>query len=127
MEEVSRTEWAENLRQALMDWCNRNGYFPAGAIARELNIDRNAWRGISTGSSISVENKYYARIFFWTELNQADPQTIPPRKYSGAANAVKKQAWEESDYINWLNSEEGKKLALHKKRKFHQNKTEIPF
>jgi hypothetical protein len=122
MKDQEALEWAGRLTSALKKWCQDNGYSAFHLLADDLGINTSssAWRAISSGRNIveKVDHTLYARIFLWTNLPEADPTTIPDRKYRGVAPNVQRRAWTKGRFNKWLESKEASDLNAKRHERF---------
>lgn len=122
MKDQEALEWASRLTSALKRWCKDKSYVSFHKLADDLGLvtTGSPWRAISSGRNIveKIDPTLYARIFLWTELTEADPRKIPPRKFKGVGESAKDRAWTANRYQSWLRSNEAKALLAKKAQKF---------
>src|SRR3989344_208144 len=129
MKDQVSLQWAQNLRRALQDWCKANGYEPWSRISDDLGITPRVWDSFRHGQAVveRADDTLYARIFLWTGLAEADPRSIPPRRYKGITETLTIRAWEPRRFQNWLKSKEAQELIAERQRKFPSVFTEPSF
>lgn len=108
-------QWKAALKTALHTWCSHNGWIPATKLQERLDIaPREKWSRIYNGDVIAGEadRVFYARIYHFTGLKEADPRTIPPRyiKIPRGGGMFQGRNWSEGEWRKWL-EKEGTKYA----------------
>lgn len=131
----STLEWAKNLSNELKRWVPSHGYKKHTELANVLEIPQRNFRYIYNGEGIVGGNKrtidgqiYYARINLWTDLEEADPRTIPPlliRLPNGGTN-LKQRNWSGDEYSKWLTSPEARELLDMKNDRLKRAVIELP-
>lgn len=126
-----RSEWAFNLSTGLKSWLPEHGYRTSVQLAEELEIPRRTFRhmyqgtGIMTGEGRGEQKHdgriYYARLYLWTELTEADPRHIPDRliRIPSSDNVLtKSRSLSEDEYQQWVESPEAQGLLAKRNDRF---------
>lgn len=71
--------WQKRLRDAVIRYCDDNGYVTTTRLQTQLGISRSAWNEIRSGNAIVTDTYAYAKLFA-IGIMEADPTDIPDRK-----------------------------------------------
>jgi hypothetical protein len=91
-----KNPWAEKFAAALRQWLTENRMSGAD-LARQLGILYQQWNSATSGSRITVPD-FYARVYCYTGIPEADPRTMPilrRGRQTPVVRALSEEAWQE--------------------------------
>lgn len=107
-----KPEWAERLSRVLDEWCKNHRYFTKSRLGAELNIPKVIWGRISSGASVVNDVENYAKLWLRTDLQEANPETIPSynRPVPSGRSVEVARAWKSGELNKWLKSPEADRI-----------------
>jgi hypothetical protein len=102
-------DWAKALSVALRRWGKENKYPSMRALGQELKIFLSRWEHVLRADSILTNDvEAYAKIYFRTGLEEANPCKIPPTvRVIHDRKRVQERAWTPGEWQEWLHNQTG--------------------
>lgn len=126
--ESNEPSWAEKLANAIKPWCDNNGYPVRTQFSNKMGFKVHQWASILGGRTYQDDVSVYAKIYVVTDLEEANPTTIPPKigtvPRTGVHYPVKRK-WEPEELEAWKKSPEGRHF-INSVRPMVLNNTDIP-